>query len=153
MSQESQNVEKQHDTAFSELEMRLQKLEALVKGLTDEVLDLKAIMWNLQKENRTAPVIREVSIQDENRPSPVHPIITATPIASDTSDLSKGSHSAQTETDKAVKKQDVLKMQPDGTVRPTQESGEEIIIASALDSRKKEGDKKRGIQDIIVADE
>jgi len=150
MSRETQNVERQHDAVANELEMRLQKLEALVKGLTDEVLDLKAVMWNLQRENRTAPVIREVSMQDENRPSPIRPIITATPIASDTSGLSRSSHSTHIETDK---KEDVLKMQPDGTLRPTQENGEGIIIASALDSRKKEGDKKKGMYDIIVADE
>jgi hypothetical protein len=153
MSQEKQNIETQNTAAFNELEMRLQKLEALVKGLTDEVLDVKAVMWNLQKENRTAPVIREIPIQDENRPSPTRPIITATPIVSDTPDLSKDSHSAQTETDKIEKKEDVLKMQLDGTVRPVEESGEEIIIASALDSRKKESDKKRGMHAIIVADE
>jgi hypothetical protein len=150
MSQETQNVGTQHDAAFNELEMRLQKLEALVKGLTDEVLDVKAVMWNLQKENRTAPVIREIPIQDENRPSPIQPIIKATPIESV---LSTDSHSAQIEPDKIEKKEDVLKMQLDGTVRPVEESGDEIIIASALDSRKKESDKKKGMDKIIIADE
>jgi hypothetical protein len=153
MSIEIQNVEKRHDAAFSELEMRLQKLEALVKGLTDEVLDLKAVMWHLQRENRTAPVIREVPMQDENRPSSVRPIVTATPIVSDTPGLSKGTHSTQIESDKIEKKEDVLKMQMDGTLRPATESGEEIIIASALDSRNKESDKKKSMHEIIVADE
>ena len=153
MSQETQNVEKQHGAAFSELEMRLQQLEALVKGLTDEVLDLKAVTWHLQRESRTAPVIREIPIQDENRPSPGRPIITATPIAPDTHDLSTESHSTQIETDKIAKKEDVLKMQMDGTVRPAEEDGGEIIIASALDSRKKEGEKKKSMHEIIVADE
>jgi len=152
MSQEMQNVEKQHNAVFSELEVRVQQLEALVKGLTDEIVDLKGVIWNLQRENRTAPVIREVP-KDENRPSPVRPIVTATPIATDTSVPSKETDSAQVETDKIKKKEDVLKMQLDGTLRPVEENGEEIIIASALDSRKKENDKKKSMHEIIVADE
>jgi len=152
MSQEMQNGEKQCDVAFNELEMRLQKLEALVKGLTDEILDIKAVMWNLQRENRTAPIIREIPIPEEKAPTPGRPIITATPI-DDPSDLSSVSHSAQMVTDKATKKEDVLKMHMDGIVRPVEEKEDEIIIASVLDSRKTDNDKKKNIRDIIVADE
>jgi len=141
--------------------MRLQELEALVKGLTDEVLDLRAVILNLQKENRTAPVIREVSIQNENRPSPIRPVITATPRGEDIPrrnvqvSPSPVSHSSLTDATNTEKKEEqmVLKMQPDGTVRPTAEKGEDIIIASALDSRNKEGTRKKPVHDIIVADE
>ena len=142
------------------LEIRLQELEALVKGLTDEVLDLKAIIWNLQKENKTAPVIREVPISDENRPSPVLPIITATPIVTNHSDETVPNSSSQNpssspDSKKSEKKEDniVLKMQPDGTLRPTEENGEDIIVASVFDSRGKDGNKKKQMDDIIVADE
>ena len=158
MSQEIRDLETQHGIAINELEVRLQKLEALVKGLTDEVLDLKAVIWNIQKENRTAPVIREVSIPDENRPSPVLPIITATPIVVDPLDGTPShvpSPHSPPISEKTEKKEEniVMKMQPDGTLRPTEEDGEEIIVASALDSRMKDGDKKKTMHDIIVADE
>jgi hypothetical protein len=161
MSQGTQDLEAQYNTSLSELKVRLQELEALVKGLTDEVLDLRAIVLNIQKENRTAPVIREVSIQHENRPSPILPIITATPTVEDIpngsvqASSSVSSHSPLTGTKNAEKKEKhiVHKMQPDGTVRPTEENGEDIIIASALDSRNKEGTKKKNVHDIIVADE
>ena len=161
MSQGTQDLEAQYNTSLSEVKMRLQELEALVKGLTEEVLDLRAIILNIQKENRTAPVIREVSIQPENRPSPIRPIITATPTVEDIPNGSvqaSSSHSSDsplTGTKNIEKKEKhiVPKMQPDGIVRPTEENGEDIIIASALDSRNKEGTKKKSVHDIIVADE
>lgn len=159
MSQEIEDLKTQYNTSFSELKMRLQELEALVKGLTDEVLDLRAIILNIQKENKTAPVIREISIQNEDRPSPARPIITATPTVEISENLPVSSPhvspSPLTGRENAEKKEEhvVLKMQPDGTVRPTKENGEDIIIASTLDSRNKEGTKKKSVHDIIVADE
>jgi len=156
MSQETEDLEAQYSTSLSELKTRLQELEALVKGLTDEVLDLRAVVLHIQKENRTAPVIREMSKENENKPSPVRPIITATPtvenIPNESVQVSSYVSPAPSPTEKK-EEHIVLKMQPDGTVQPTKEKGEDIIIASTLDSRNKDGTKKKSVHDIIVADE
>ncbi|MDR2855536.1 MAG: hypothetical protein LBV40_05215 [Methanomicrobiales archaeon] len=162
MSQGAQDLEADYKASLSEVKMRLQELEALVKGLTDEVLDLRAVILHIQKEKRTAPVIREVPIQNENRPSPIRPIITATPAVENIPNKNAQVPSSSHDSDSSLigakntgKKEEhmVPKMQRDGTVRLTKESGEDIIIASALDSRNKEGTKKKSVNDIIVADE
>ena len=161
MSQGTEDLETQYNTSFSELKVRLQELEALVKGLTDEVLDLRAVILNIQKENKTAPVIREIPIKRENSPSPVRPVITVTPTVEDIpnenvqASPSHVSPPPSTGLESAEKKKEhiVLKMQPDGTVQPMKEKGEDIIIASTLDPQNKENTKKKSVHDIIVADE
>jgi hypothetical protein len=166
MTQDAQDLAEQKNM-YNNLQARLQELEALVKGLTDEMLDLKAMVLNLQKENRTAPVIREIQIQNQERPSPIQPVITASPTSNETPSSAQTSTNINTPSPKNDNKEDtvgnsskksenkeniVLKMQPDGTLRPTAEDGENIIVASVLDSHTP-GKQKKNVEDIIVADE
>ena len=43
------------------LERKLADLDALIKGLTDEMLDMKAVVMKLKKEQRPPPVIQAVA--------------------------------------------------------------------------------------------
>ena len=140
MSKEGQGTNNL-DERMRLLERRVADMEALIKGLTDEMLDMKAVVMKLKKEQRPPPVIQAV----------------APPI-------SRGKVERETpEPDNDVKKTQVppardkitLKMQPDGTLQPEKEFGEDIIIASARDarSRYKDQHQRSGHNDLIIAED
>lgn len=129
------------DERVRQLERKIVDLEALIKGLTDEMLDMKAVVMKLKKEQRPPPVIQAV----------------APPI-------SRGKVEREsTEVDKELVKPPVtpprdkitLKMQPDGTLQPEKDMGEDIIIASARDarSRYKDQHQRSGQSDLIIAED
>ncbi|MCA1916207.1 hypothetical protein [Methanospirillum hungatei] len=123
------------------LERKVADMEALIKGLTDEMLDMKAVVMKLKKEQRPPPVIQAV----------------APPISR--SKVERESLEPEAETVKTVsppaRDKITLKMQPDGTLQPEKESGEEIIIASARDARMRYKDQhqRSGSNDLIIAED
>ncbi|MDH7593811.1 MAG: hypothetical protein QHG99_05595 [Methanomicrobiales archaeon] len=91
---------------IEELEAKVRELEALTRGLTDEMLDLKSIVMKLSAR-----------AEDRRVPPPVRmPIATG---QRETSGLEKGS-------DKNL----VPIMQSDGTLKPEPRTNESLIIAS-----------------------
>nr|WP_319539800.1 hypothetical protein [uncultured Methanospirillum sp.] len=125
------------------LERRVSELEALLKGLTDEMLDMKAVVMKLKKDQRPAPVIQAVT--------PPAPSRNKTPRSED-----EGSReSVVSSTPSQPPREKVtLKMQPDGTLAPVRDTGDDIIIASARDARlkgKDGGDRNRS--DLIIAED
>ena len=103
------------------LERKMVDMDALVKGLTDEVLDMKAVVMKLKKEQRPPPVIQAV----------------APPISRGKAERENAGSQSEEGKAQAVPVRDriTLKMQPDGTLQPEKDMGEEIIIASARDAR------------------
>jgi len=106
------------------LERKVADMEALIKGLTDEMLDMKAV----------APPISRSKVERE---SPEPEAETVKPVSP------------------PIRDKITLKMQPDGTLQPEKESGEEIIIASARDARMRYKDQhqRSGSNDLIIAED
>ncbi len=124
-----------------QIERRIAELEALIKGLTEEMLDMKAVVMKLKMDQRPAPIIKAVA-------SSVAPSIARESLNSN--DAIKPED--KTEPVHEVKERITLKMQPDGTLKPERESGEAIIVASGLDARAKARNSRRQ-NDVIVAEE
>ncbi|PWR71926.1 DUF7518 family protein [Methanospirillum lacunae] len=124
------------------LERRVSELEALLKGLTDEMLDMKAVVMKIKKDQRPAPVIQAVT--------PPAPSRNKAPRSEeDSADSVASAVPSQPPREKVT-----LKMQPDGTLAPVRDTGEDIIIASARDARlkgKDGGDRNRS--DLIIAED
>lgn len=122
------------------LERKLADLDALIKGLTDEMLDMKAVVMKLKKEQRPPPVIQAVV-----------PPISRAKVERETTEI-------QNEPEKIpaqpVKGRVTLKMQPDGTLLPEKDMGEDIIIASARNPRlNAKGSQGRTQSDLIIAED
>jgi hypothetical protein len=125
------------------LERRSAEMEALVKGLTDEILDLKAVVMKLKKDQRPAPVIQAVA--------PPAPSRNKTRGEEDEPGFHASGSAQQVQ---QPREKITLKMQPDGTLAPDKEYGDDIIIASPRDVRqrgKDAGDRNRG--NLIIADD
>ena len=122
------------------LERRVADMEALIKGLTDEMLDMKAVVMKLKKEQRPPPVIQAVA-----PPISRSKVEREVPEEDDTK-KAQGS---------SAKDKITLKMQPDGTLQPEKEFGDDIIIASARDarSRYKDQHQRSGHNDLIIAED
>lgn len=123
------------------LERKVADMEALIKGLTDEMLDMKAVVMKLKKEQRPPPVIQAV----------------APPISRGKVEREAAEPETETTKPQAPPARDkiTLKMQPDGTLQPEKESGGEIIIASARDARMRYKDQhqRSGQNDLIIAED
>lgn len=128
------------DGRVGHLERRVADMEALIKGLTDEMLDMKAVVMKLKKEQRPPPVIQAVA-----PPISRSKVEREVPEEDDTK-KAQGS---------SAKDKITLKMQPDGTLQPEKEFGDDIIIASARDarSRYKDQHQRSGHNDLIIAED
>ncbi|HWQ65581.1 MAG TPA: hypothetical protein VN372_01805 [Methanospirillum sp.] len=128
------------------LEYRVTELDALVKGLRDEILDMKSDLIKMKKEQRPAPVIQASS------PPPVS---RNKPFRHDDGDIgSKGAPADIPVVTEHVKKEKVTyKMQPDGTLAPVKDTGEDIIIATAHPKGKDKVDRQNRSELIIAEDQ
>ena len=132
-----------YEERIERLERRAAEMDALLKGLTDEMLDMKAVVMKMKKDQRPAPVIQAVSPPAPSRNKTSR---------SDDSEL--GRESTVSVPVQPPREKVTLKMQPDGTLAPVRDIGEDIIIASARDSRSrgKEG-SERIRSDLIIAED
>jgi len=132
-----------YEERIERLERRAAEMDALLKGLTDEMLDMKAVVMKMKKDQRPAPVIQAVSPPAPSRNK-----------TSRSDDSESGRESSPSTPVQPPREKVTLKMQPDGTLAPVRDSGEDIIIASARDarSRGKEG-SERTRSDLIIAED
>jgi len=148
------------------LERRVRDLEALVKGLMEEVLDLKTVVMRLSKERdeqRKVPPVTEgkkteVTIKAEPRPG-VEPRTPVRPVEVQVQSARPAPEASELE----------LIMQNDGTLKPEIRRPSEYIVASTrpgtlpVQGRRMGGrmadrkafveQKKRVIDDIIQAED
>lgn len=123
------------------LERKVADMEALIKGLTDEMLDMKAVVMKLKKEQRPPPIIQAVappiSRSKVERENPEPEADAVKPVSA------------------PVRDKITLKMQPDGTLQPEKETGDDIIVASARDARMRYKDQhqRSGSSDLIIAED
>lgn len=123
------------------LERKVAELDALLKGITEEMLDMKAVVMKIKKDQRPAPVIQAVP------PS----VSRNKPIIQETLGSSKPAPEPVNPTPQ--KEKVTLKMQPDGTLKPVRDTGEDIIIASARDARFRKDSAEKPQSELIIAED
>jgi len=135
------------------LEKKVREMEALVKGLTQELLDLKSIAMKMSKQTE------ERSRQELKRGPVVQPTATAAPAAGTTAGGStvirpKGARQAEAPAAPAEPAMDMI-MQTDGTMKLEPRRGDtNYIVASAGYGKNKRGTSVKGKQsDLIYAAE
>lgn len=129
------------------LERKMKDMDALVKGLTEELLDLKSIAMRLNK----------VSEERRQELKTVKPVLGGTPPGTVVMQK-KGSVASAPRAPEPPKEEPMeMIMQPDGTLKPEKrKAGGEYVVASAGYSRKKGtnvGDTKRKDNLIVAEDE
>lgn len=136
------------------LEKKVREMEALVKGLTQELLDLKSVAMKMNKQSE------ERSRQDLKR----GPIVqgTASPSSAPAPSPStsgstvirpKGSRQAEAPAAPPEPEMDMI-MQPDGTMKLEQRRGPKDYIVASAGYGKKKGAAGKGKQsDLIYATE
>jgi hypothetical protein len=127
------------------LEKKMKEMEALVKGLTQELLDLKSVAMKMSKQTE------ERSRQELKRaPIVQQPQAAATPSGGSTVIRPKG------RAEPAAPAEPVMDwiMQSDGTMKQEPRRGDkDYIVASAGYGRNKKGQSKTKQGDIILATE
>ncbi len=118
------------------LERRVRELEAMVKGLTEELLDLKALVQkmsrSLERDEPPAAVRRAPTPRSTDSADQVPSVLVRPRNADKLSPQSPSSHpGGKPAPTSAVSSEEMdMIMQPDGTIRPEKRIGKEYIIAS-----------------------
>ncbi|MCU0632095.1 MAG: hypothetical protein MUC66_03855 [Methanolinea sp.] len=136
------------DERVAALEKKVREIDALVKGLTEELLDLKSVAMKLSKasEERTRAEMRMGKPAAPPMSGPV--ILQKKPAAAPATQ-----RSAQAPVETAPEKMDMI-MQPNGTLAPEKRKNSDYIIASAGFSKKKQSAAGAGKKsDLIVAED
>ena len=135
------------------LEKKVREMKALVKGLTQELLDLKsvAMKMNKQSEERSRQELRRGPIVAG---APAQPAAPAAPSSSGSTVIRpKGSRPAEAPAAPPEPAMDMI-MQPDGTMKLEPRRGDkDYIVASAGYGRKKGAASKGKQSDLIYATE
>lgn len=140
------------DERVAALEKKVREIDALVKGLTEELLDLKSVAMKLSKvsEERTRAEMRMAKPAAVPGTGPV--ILQKKPAGSPASQRPAQAQ-AQAPVETAPEKMDMI-MQPNGTLAPEKRKNSDYIIASAGFSKKKQNIGGAGKKsDLIVAED
>lgn len=133
------------------LEKKVREIEALVKGLTQELLDLKSVSMKMTKQNeersrqelKRGPVIGGTPSQQA---APVAPA----PAGGSTIIRPKSARQADTPAPPAEPPMGMI-MQTDGTMKAEPRRGEKNFIVASAGYGKKKGAAKTKQSDMIVA--
>ena len=120
------------------LEKKVREMEALVKGLTQELLDLKSIAMKMSKqtEERSRQELKRGPIVQSAQPSAAAP---SAPAAGGSTVIRPKNRAAEAPAEPAEPAMDMI-MQPDGTMKLEPRRGEkDYIVASAGYGRNKKG--------------
>ncbi|WP_292370180.1 hypothetical protein [Methanoregula sp. UBA64] len=140
------------------LEKKVNEMEALVKGLTQELLDLKSIAMKMSKqtEERSRQELKRMQpiVQGSQVPGAVSGNASAAPQAGgSTVIIRRGSRAAEAEPEAPAEPAMDMIMQPDGTMKLEPRRGDkDYIVASAGYGRNKKGISAKPKQsDLIYA--
>jgi hypothetical protein len=132
------------------LEKKMREMEALVKGLTQELLDLKSVAMKMSKqtEERSRQELKRAPVvQQGSAPAPAAPMSSA---GGSTVIRPKGKAEPAAPAEPAMD----LIMQPDGTMKLEPRRGDkDYIVASAGYGRNKKGQSKPKQGELIYATE
>lgn len=136
------------------IEKKLRDMEALVKGLTQELLDLKSIAMKMSKqsEERSRQELKRVQAVAQDAPQPAG--TTAASGSSSTVVMRKGAKPSDAPQAPPEPAMDMI-MQSDGTMKLEERRGDKnYIVASAGYGKNKKGTSVKGKQsDLIYAAE
>ena len=126
------------------LEKKVNEMEALVKGLTQELLDLKSIAMKMSKqtEERSRQELKRMQpiVQGAQGPGAAVGSSAAAPQGGSTVVIRKGSRAAEAEPQAPAEPAMDMIMQPDGTMKLEPRRGDkDYIVASAGYGRNKKG--------------
>jgi hypothetical protein len=153
------------DARIGTLERRVRELEAVVKGLTEEVLDLKALTLKLAKtaERHEAPGAARTGPGRTVEPPSSAPTVLVRPrnagkLAPLPAFTSRPPAVAEPVPELPAGEMDLI-MQPDGTIKPELRRKNEYIIASNGPQNRRQGGRTAGdrsgrhVDAVIFADE
>jgi hypothetical protein len=141
-----------NEDRIAALEKKVREMEALVKGLTQELLDLKSIAMKMSKqtEERSRQELKRGPIVQSSA-QPVAPAAQPTVSASGTTVIRPKGTRSDSPAAPAEPIMDMI-MQPDGTMKLEPRRGDKnYIVASAGYGRKKGRDAGRKSSDVIYA--
>jgi hypothetical protein len=137
------------------IEKKMRDMEALVKGLTQELLDLKSIAMKMSKqsEERSRQELKRVQAVAQDTP-PQPATTTAASGSSSTVVMRKGARPSDAPVAPPEPSMDMI-MQSDGTMKLEERRGDKnYIVASAGYGKNKKGTSVKGKQsDLIYAAE
>jgi hypothetical protein len=137
------------------LEKKMREMEALVKGLTQELLDLKSVSMKMSKateERSRQELVRGPIIQQSSQPQAAPSVMTSS--SGSTVIRPKGARQPEAPQAPPEPAMDMI-MQPDGTMKMEPRRGDkDYIVASAGYGRNKKGQGNKPKQaDLIYAAE
>jgi hypothetical protein len=137
------------------LEKKVREMEALVKGLTQELLDLKsvAMKMNKQSEERSRQELKRTGPIVTGAPAP-SPALAQSPSSTGSTVIRpKGARQPEAPAAPPQPEMDMI-MQPDGTMKLEPRRGDKDYIVASAGYGKKKGAASKGKQsDLIYATE
>ncbi|HVP97535.1 DUF7518 family protein [Methanoregula sp.] len=137
------------------LEKKVNEMEALVKGLTQELLDLKSIAMKMSKqtEERSRQELKRVQPVAQGAPAAAPGGASGSQAAGSTVVFRKGARASDAEPEAPPEPAMDMIMQPDGTMKLEPRRGDKnYIVASAGYGRNKKGVSAKPKQsDLIYA--
>lgn len=141
------------DERVAALEKKVREIDALVKGLTEELLDLKSVAMKLSKVSEERARAEMRMIKPASGGQAQGPIIMQTKTRPQAQMQRPAQSTAQPSPQSEPEKMDMI-MQPDGTLKPEKRKNSDYIIASAGFSKKKQNVQGSGKKsDLIVAED
>ena len=105
------------------LERDLKEISGLVRGLTAEVLDLKACVQKFSKFTDDGPLFRREEVKSKN-----YPVVESPKVVAERKSAEKV-RSALKEDTKEELPEEIPIMQPDGTIKREVKAGDDMIVA------------------------
>ena len=137
------------------LEKKVREMEALVKGLTQELLDLKsvAMKMNKQSEERSRQELKRTGPITAGAPAPSPALAQSPTTTGSTVIRPKGARQPEAPAAPPQPEMDMI-MQPDGTMKLEPRRGDKSYIVASAGYGKKKGAQSKGKQsDLIYATE
>lgn len=105
------------------IERDLKEINGLVRGLTAEMLDLKACVQKFSKFTDDGPLFKREEVKSKN-----YPVVESPKVVAERKSAEKA-RSAPREEPKEELPEEVMIMQPDGTIKREVKSGDDMIVA------------------------
>jgi hypothetical protein len=109
------------DERIRDLENKIREMEALMKGLTEELLDLKSIVMKIHTKEEERRAVVPMPPRASAPPAPVRPRSAVPPM--------QPQRQAQQSEVKDARELELI-MQPDGTLKPERRSQSDYIVAT-----------------------
>jgi len=142
------------------LEREVKEIEGLVRGLTAEMLDLKAWVQKLAKAVEEEPAEKRVVSSDKADKGREYPVVESPKVAAErrSAEKARSAPAVQEVEEKPAddKDEEVLIIQPDGTMKREAKFGEDMIVAdhrAAARQPRVSGGREADRRPLIYADD